>query len=55
MKNYSSSKSQKGKTAFRTPSRWIKGQPELYKRKQGTKLNYKLHLAGRISHGTTSK
>lgn len=32
MKNYSSNRAQKGKTAYRTPSRWIKGQPEKHKK-----------------------
>ncbi|MEK7644167.1 MAG: hypothetical protein AAB390_02585 [Patescibacteria group bacterium] len=32
MKNYSSSKSQKGKTSYRTPSRWKATRPELTKR-----------------------
>jgi hypothetical protein len=32
MKNYSSNKAQKGKTAFRTPSGWLAGRPESIKR-----------------------
>ena len=39
MKNYSSNRAQKGKTAYRTPSQWIKNRPELFKKAQGTKLN----------------
>ncbi|MBI4993236.1 MAG: hypothetical protein HZC26_03855 [Candidatus Magasanikbacteria bacterium] len=39
MKNYSSNRAQKGKTAYRTPSRWIKNQPELFKKMQDNKLN----------------
>ncbi|MBI5222693.1 MAG: hypothetical protein HY980_04360 [Candidatus Magasanikbacteria bacterium] len=39
MKNYSSNRAQKGKTAYRTPSRWIKNRPESFKKAQGTKLN----------------
>lgn len=38
MKNYSSNRAQKGKTAYRTPSRWIKNQPELFKKMQDNKL-----------------
>lgn len=32
MKDHSSSKSQKGKTTYRTPSRWKADRPELAKR-----------------------
>lgn len=39
MKNYSSNRAQKGKTAYRTPSRWIKNQPELFKKRAATKLH----------------
>lgn len=42
MKNYSSNRAQKGKTAFRTPSRWKAGQPEKFKR---------LPKKGKMSHG----
>jgi hypothetical protein len=31
MKNYSSNRAQKGKTAYRTPSRWLSGKPERFK------------------------
>jgi|GEM_PF-6459321 hypothetical protein len=45
MKNYSSNRAQKGKTAFRTPSRWIKTRPEIFKRLP----NSKLHRANKYS------
>ncbi len=41
MKNYSSSRVQKGKgkVAYRTPSRWLAGKPEQFKKMQHTKLH----------------
>ena len=33
MKNHSSSRAGKGKTAYRTPHTWIAGRPELLKQK----------------------
>lgn len=39
MKNYSSNKAQKGKTAYRTPSRWLAGRPEVFKHSVKTKLH----------------
>jgi hypothetical protein len=41
MKKYSSNRAQKGKTAYRTPSRWLAGQPEAFKKRPGTKLTGK--------------
>ena len=38
MKKYSSNRAQKGKTAYRTPSRWLAGRPEVFKRNQNSKL-----------------
>ncbi|HLD61283.1 MAG TPA: hypothetical protein VJA27_04110 [Patescibacteria group bacterium] len=38
MKNYSSNRAQKGKTAYRTPSRWLAGKPEIFKRQADSKL-----------------
>jgi hypothetical protein len=34
MKKYSSNRAGKGKTAYRTPSRWLSGQPEEFKRNE---------------------
>jgi len=51
MKNYSSNKAQKGKTAYRTPSRWIKDQPEIFKRSQDSKLNNQRKYFQRKSGG----
>lgn len=41
MKNYSSNRAQKGKTAYRTPSRWIKNRPENFKKINNSKLRIK--------------
>jgi len=49
MKNYSSNRAQKGKTAYRTPSRWIKDQPEFFKKRQDTKLSNKKSFFDRIN------
>ncbi len=38
MKKYSSNRAQKGKTAYRTPSRWLAGRPEAFKRRENTKI-----------------
>lgn len=38
MKKYSSNRAQKGKTAYRTPSRWLAGRPESFKRLPNSKL-----------------
>ncbi len=40
MKNYSSSRVQKGKgkTAYRTPSRWLANKPEQFKKEAFSKL-----------------
>ena len=38
MRNYSKSQAHKGKTAYRTPSRWLAGRPEAFKRTPKTKL-----------------
>jgi hypothetical protein len=40
MKNYASN-AHKGKTAYRTPSRWLAGRPEAFKRRTQTKLKNK--------------
>jgi hypothetical protein len=40
MKKYSSNRAQRGKTAYRTPSRWLAGQPEYFK-KNFSNLNRK--------------
>jgi hypothetical protein len=39
MKNYSSNRAQKGKTAYRTPSRWKANQPEKFKKMKQTPDN----------------
>lgn len=39
MKSYSKAASHKGKTAYRTPSRWLSGRPEAFKQTPGTKIN----------------
>jgi len=39
MKNYSSHKAQKGKTAYRTPSRVLSGFPEQFKKDFNNKLH----------------
>lgn len=42
MKNYSSNRAQKGKTGYRTPSRWLSSRPELFKQNSAhTKLSRK--------------
>ncbi len=41
MKNHSSARAQKGKTAYNTPHRWIAERPEAFKRKANTKLTRK--------------
>lgn len=40
MKNYAS-RAHKGKTAYRTPSRWLAGRPEVFKKQIDTKLHNK--------------
>lgn len=39
MKNYSKAGAHKGKAAYRTPSRWLAGRPEGFKKRPGTKLH----------------
>jgi len=41
MKNYSRNRAQKGKTGYRTPSRWLAGSPEAFKRRMPSKLSGK--------------
>lgn len=41
MKNYSSNRAQKGKTGYRTPSRWKAQRPEMTKRMKNDELRYK--------------
>ena len=46
MRNYSKSQAHKGKTAYRTPSRWLAGRPEAFKRTPKTKLHQKFFVQG---------
>ncbi len=39
MKGYGNRRAQRGKVAYRTPSRWLAGQPEAFKQRPNTKLN----------------
>ncbi len=38
MKGYSKASAHHGKTAYRTPSRWLAGKPEAFKRMPKTKI-----------------
>jgi hypothetical protein len=39
MKQYSNNRTHKGRVAYRTPSRWLAGRPEVFKRQPDSKLN----------------